>query len=208
MPGKVIAPVTLRAPPTVALPYNGKPDDPEILAPTLRVVPSNVKFASSSRDPAVPAITILLSVKSDTVTLDKVVFPAIRSAKRVVPETLKSEPSIVLPTTCKPEEPEMVTPTFNCVPSNIKLLSSSNSPPVPTITTLLSVKSVTFAVENVPSAGVLLPIEVLSIRPELISTLVISKLSKSISPAAVKAPILETVKVFAAIKYKICRCPK
>ena len=37
-------------------------------------------------------------------------------------------------------------PTFNFTPSNVRFASSSNSPAEPAMTTLLSVKSLTFAV--------------------------------------------------------------
>ena len=46
-----------------------------VAAVTANVVPSNVKLASSSSSPDVPAITILLFVKSETFAVDIVVEP-------------------------------------------------------------------------------------------------------------------------------------
>ena len=45
-------------------------------SPTLKSIPSNVKFTSSSSSPFVPTITILSFVKSSTLTLAKVDCPS------------------------------------------------------------------------------------------------------------------------------------
>ena len=61
------------------------------VAPILNVVPSKVKLASSSISPVVPAITILLSVKSSTFKLAIVAWP---STSRV--ELMVADPVILV----------------------------------------------------------------------------------------------------------------
>ena len=66
---KSTAPSTSKAPAVITLPLPAVTRNlsvPDV--PTLNVVPSKVKFASSSSSPEVPAITIRLFVRSSTFT--------------------------------------------------------------------------------------------------------------------------------------------
>ena len=106
-------------------------------------VPLNVKLASSSISPLVPAITILLSVKSCTLRDDSVDC-----------ESTSNVPNIcVLPLPCWTVK--LPVPILNSVASKVKFPSSSISPPDPTITTLLLVKSSTFTDASVDCASTL-----------------------------------------------------
>ena len=107
-----------------------------INGPTLNLVPSNVKLESSSNSPFVPTITILSFVKSVTFKLGSVVCP-VALVEPVATSTVNAP--------C---------PISKVTPSNVKLASSSNSPNGPEITTLLSVKSSTFALAKVAWSSV------------------------------------------------------
>ena len=103
----------------------------------LNVLASIVKLASSSNSPSTPTITILLSVKSSTLTLANVDWPSTSNV-----------PSIcVFPLDCCTVK--LPCPILNSVASNVKFASSSISPSTPTITILLSVKSSTLTLANV-----------------------------------------------------------
>ena len=96
------------------------------LVPTSNVVPSNVKLASSSSSPPVPAITILLLVKSSTLALAKSAW---------VPISI------------------LDTERVSVVGLYVKSASSCTSPLVPTVTILPAVRSVTFTVPNVAESA-------------------------------------------------------
>ena len=82
---KVVAPSTPNVPPTEVLPLAWAIS----VAPTVNVVPSNVKFVSSSTSPAVPAISTRLLVKSLILALDIVDAPVlIVPVTDIVPETV------------------------------------------------------------------------------------------------------------------------
>ena len=122
----VTSPVTSNVPASVVLPVDTSTSN---FVPTSKVVPSNVRLASSSNDPFVPAITMRLSVKSLTVALASVDSPLTPSVVLIVAAPV----------------------TASVVPLNVKLLFDSSLPSTPAITTLLSTKSETLAVANVDS---------------------------------------------------------
>ena len=126
----VTNPLTCKFPPTVNVPEmsvlpvatsTSNTSDP--LAPIWKFAPSKRKLASSSNAPAVPAITIRLSVRSLTIALANVA----------------SVVTLTLPV------------TVNVVPLNIKLALSSSAPAVPASVTLPDVRSLTVALANVDS---------------------------------------------------------
>ena len=117
MPLSDVAPVTVSAEPTLASAVTFKssetaspavkvvirPTGERIAVPastvpsTSRVEPSNVKFASSSRAPDVPAITTRLLVRSLMVAEERVVSPPETSRppfRSVAPVTVKAEPTL------------------------------------------------------------------------------------------------------------------
>ena len=118
----VVAPDTPSVPPTEVLPL----DWVIVVAPTVNVVPSNVKFPSSSISPAAPAITTRLLVKSLILALDNV---AAREVNVLVTANVPDTVSFPV--------------TANTEPLNVKFPLSSTSPLAPAINTRLSVKSVT-----------------------------------------------------------------
>ena len=101
------------------------------------VVPSIVKLTSSSNSPDTPAMIIRLSVKSSTFTLANVDCPSTSNVPNICVFPVATS-TVKLPN-----------PILSSVASNVKLASSSISPSTPTITTLLSVKSSTFKLDNV-----------------------------------------------------------
>ena len=67
--------------------------------PTERVVPLNVRLASSSSSPAEPAITTRLSVRSDTIAVS-----ATKASMFAVPSRCRSEPSVDDPKSTAPSD--------------------------------------------------------------------------------------------------------
>jgi len=67
-------------------------------------------------------------------------------SKLVTPSTSKSVSKSTLPVTVSAPPTVAPTPTTRVDPSNVKFASSSNSPPAPAMTTLLSVRSAIAAV--------------------------------------------------------------
>ena len=103
----------------------------------VRTVPSKVKFVLSSISPLVPARTTLPEVKSEILAVAIVASVVIYAVAIFATVTLAS--GVVTSVEVK------------TVPSKVKFVWSSNSPPVPARTTLPEVKSETLAVAMVAS---------------------------------------------------------
>ena len=117
--------------------------------PTSNVVPSNVKLASSSSAPDVPATIIRLSVKSLTVAVLITTSPVPSGVILIAPLVfvlVTVLPLILILSTSKSPVMSTAAVAAKVVPSNVRLASSSSSPPVPAITIrFLAVRSSTFA---------------------------------------------------------------
>ena len=101
------------------------------LPPTVNVVPSNVKLASSSSAPAVPAIVIRLSVRSLTIALANVASPVVPSvvtlaaAAVLLPRIPSMSVAVMLPAV---KSPLLSSTTARlAVPSLAKMLVSVRS---------------------------------------------------------------------------------
>ena len=97
----------------------------------------------------------------------------------VTPATLTLS-KFVCPSTSRSPVTSKLTPTARVDPLKVKLASSSSSPPVPTITTRLSVRSSTLKVFACPPA-------LISSKPEVVVTPAISTLSRLVCPSTSKS---------------------
>ena len=146
---RVASPVTPNVPSIFVLPVATSTSN---FVPTSNVVPSNVKFASSPREPLVPAITIRLSVRSLTVAVLITTSPVPFGVILILPSVSvldKVLPLMLILSTSKSPVMSALATSVSVVPSKVKLASSSSSPPVPAITTRLSVKSSIMALDIV-----------------------------------------------------------
>ena len=158
-----------------------------------KVVPSNVKFASSSREPLVPAITILLLVKSLTVAVLITTSPEPFGVILIAPLVfvlVTVLPLILILSTSKSPVMSTAAVAAKVVPSNVRLASSSSSPPVPAITILLLVKSSTLALAK--SAWV--PISILDTERVSVVGLYVKSASSCTSPLVPTVTILPAVR--------------
>ena len=152
-----IAPV-----PAAVIPVKAEPSPEKAVA--LTVPPLKVNVEASSNSPAVPATTTRPDVKSDTFALEATT----ESLKVETPEVTTNPPELTLTPVLAVTIPiesilvfsslvnvpatdtfpvKLASPTTVRVdPSKVNLVVSSNSPLVPTITTLLSVRSEILAV--------------------------------------------------------------
>ena len=151
---------------------------------TVRVEPSKVRLPLSSNSPDVPARTTLPSVKSETAAVASVALSADNASMLAVPSRYKSFHSnpdapkslalsvlgtkslsnlavavivseVALPRSTLPLNVALV--VASVVPSNVREALSSNSPDVPAITTLLSVRSPTDIVPTTPVSILAVP---------------------------------------------------
>ena len=138
VPSTLKSPATCKSPAAYVLPVACC--TVKLPTPMFNSVPSNVKLASSSTAPPVPANTIRLSVKSSIIAL-----ASVDSLSTLIVPVI-----CVLPfatSTSKTSLP--LGPIKKFVPSKRKLASSSSSPLLPAITILLLVKSSTFTLASV-----------------------------------------------------------
>ena len=172
IPAKSILPATSSVPAILVLPVATSTVNLSVMfVPTLNVVPSNVKFESSSSCPPVPAITILLLVRSSTIALATVASPSVCSVPAIV----------VLPDV--PTTVNLFVFIVNVEPSYKKLSSVSSSPLTPTSTIpFCCVRSSTFRLATVacPSTS--------SVPPTVAFTLM-SKLPVRSAPSALVASL-------------------
>ena len=94
-----------------------------------------------------PLLAVINPIASTFVTSSYVSVPAIETlfANDALPTNVETPDTFKLSSSVCPSTSRL-TPTISCVPSKVKLASSSNSPPVPAITTRLSVRSSTLSV--------------------------------------------------------------
>ena len=168
----------------------------KVASPTIaRVVPSKVILLVSSNSPEVPASTSLLSVKSDTLTVEatkpeppdtsKPALASIAAANVATPATLKSSisvfPSIstsplasILPAKVAPAETSIPPVTPNLSATNVKLPLSCKAPLVPATVSLPEVRSDTVAELKVVSPPEISAPALPSIAPPNVDTPVTS----------------------------------
>ena len=147
----------------------------KLVTPTAKVVPSNVKLASSSSSLLVPAITILLSVKSLTIAVLITTSPVPFAVMLRLPlklDALTVFPSMLILSTSKSPVISTLITLTPCVYVNSGL--SSNSPAVPAKTIRPAVRSETVALASVlspvtPSVPEIVALSSISTVPPVLS---------------------------------------
>ena len=116
--------------------------------------PSHVKFASSSREPAVPATTILLSVRSLTDIVEATTSPVpfgVRSISPFVSVEVIALPLMLMLSTSRSPVTSMPPVTATFVPSNVRFALSVSEPLAPAYVMRVAVRSLTVALASVAS---------------------------------------------------------